>query len=237
MPAALTHANYPEKAEQFAALARELRHRAKLTLQELSNRCGLAVSTISKMENGQLSPSYETILRLADGLQVDVAELFTAHSSASVATGRRSITRKGHGHVHSSPQYRYEMMNGDLSRKAFVPLVTTIQARSVSDFRELPSHDGEEFIYVVSGEVEIYSDHYEPERLGPGDTCYLDSTMGHACISVSAQDAVVVWITTPNEGTDRMSPKAKPAGLSSQHAAPGRARRTTSPASKTKSRP
>lgn len=198
---------YKEKAEQLAGIARRLRRRAGLTLQEVGRRCGLSVSTLSKIENSQLSPSYETILRLANGLSVDVTELFSAESSVVMATGRRSVTRRGHGVRHVSPQYQYEMYSADLSRKQFIPLVTRITARRIEDFPQLPRHEGEEFIYVLSGAVELHTEHYEPVRLEPGDGCYLDSVMGHACISVGPGDAQILWISSRAGEVAQPAPK------------------------------
>jgi len=199
-PAPANDKSYLEKSESFALIVRALRQRASLTLQELSRRSGLAVSTISKIENGQLSPSYETILRLADGLQVDVAELFNTEPSVNAA-GRRSITRRGQGKVHPSPHYLYEMLCTDLSRKHIVPQVTRILARSVDEFGELPRHDGEEFVYVISGAIELYTEFYEPSRLDEGDAVYFDSTMGHALVSVGAGEATVLWVTARSDDT------------------------------------
>lgn len=191
--------SYSEEAQQFAVIVRRLRQQKDLTLQELSEHSGLAVSTLSKIENSQLSPTYETILRLADGLGVDVAELFSTSSGAASASGRRSITRRDTGVRHVSPQYQYEVYCSDLSRKHFIPWVTTITARSLKEFPELLSHDGEEFIYVLSGTVELNTEHYEPVRLEPGDGCYFDSTMRHACISVGDSAAKILWISSRSE--------------------------------------
>lgn len=187
---------YAQRAEQFSATVRELRQRAKATLQELADRSGLSPSTLSKIENGQLSPTYETLLRLADGLGIDIAELFSAESPADASNGRRSITRRGQGRLHITRQYQYEMYCADLFRKQFTPLLTKITARSLDDFPQLPRHAGEEFIYVLSGEVELHTEHYEPTRMQVGDGCYFDSSMGHACISTSKSDAVILWITS-----------------------------------------
>jgi transcriptional regulator with XRE-family HTH domain len=189
-------ATYSEKIERFAWVARELRRRAGLTLQDVSKASGLAVSTVSKMENGQLSPTYETILRLADGMGVDVSELFDVHLEAGVASSRRSVTRRGNGMVHSSPQYRYEMLSAELSRKAFLPFHATIKAHGIMQFPELPHHPGEEFFYVISGIVVLHTDHYEPVMLEPGDSCYFDSSMGHALVSATKEDAEVLWIVS-----------------------------------------
>lgn len=189
--------------DRCAHTLRALRQEAKATLNDLAIRSGLSASTLSKIENGRLSPTYETLLRLADGLRVDIAALFNAQapqSSSNASTCRRSITRRGNGHLHVTPQYEYEMFCSDLFRKQFTPLVTTITARSVNEFTRLPRHEGEEFVYVLSGEIELHTEHYEAARLCQGDGCYFDSAMGHACISVSHNDAVVLWIASSADG-------------------------------------
>jgi transcriptional regulator with XRE-family HTH domain len=182
-----------QSGDSLATVVRRLRREAGLTLQELGERCGLGASTISKIENKLISPTYDTILALADGLGVDVAELFSGRSSGTV-TGRRSLTRRNEGVRQKTPQYDYEMLCSDIARKQFIPLVTTIRAHSRTEFSELVSHAGEEFIYVLSGKVTLHTQHYEPLLLNPGDSCYFDSTMGHACVSASKEDAVILWV-------------------------------------------
>jgi transcriptional regulator with XRE-family HTH domain len=183
-----------------------------MTLSQLGEKCSLATSTISKIEQNQISPTYENILRLADGLQVDVAQLFS-REQATMATGRRSLTRAGQGAKLASPHYEYEMLCSELSRKQFIPLLTTIRARSLAEFPDFIRHEGEEFVFVLSGELDLMTEHYEPLRLNTGDSCYFDSTMGHAVLSAGEQDAVVLWVcsrvTLPTNGN---APDAPPAG-------------------------
>lgn len=193
-PALAPEAHYSRRSQQFSATVRELRRRANDTLQQLAERSGLSVATLSKIENGRLSPTYETLLRLADGLRVDIAQLFSSESS--VAKGRRSITRHGQGHLHAASQYEYEMLCADLFRKQFTPLIAKITARSIEEFPRLPCHNGEEFIYVLAGEVELHTEHHEPTRLRKGDSCYFDSSTPHACISIGRSPATVLWIAS-----------------------------------------
>ena len=180
------------------AIVKALRVRGGLTLTELAERADLAVSTISKIESGQLSPGYETIQRLAIGLEVDVAELFRPRVEP-VSTGRRGVTRKGQGVRHRSRHYDYEVLAADVSKKQFLPLVTTVKAHSVEQFGPLPSHEGEEFVYVISGSVTLHSEHYEPLTLGVGDSVYFDSRAGHALVSSGAEDARIVWISSDRD--------------------------------------
>lgn len=84
----------------------------------------------------------------------------------------------------------------DVFRKRFTPLVTTITARSLDDFPQLPRHEGE---------IQLHTENYEPTRLRQGDGCYFDSTIGHACVSVSRIDALVLWIASNVDGLSSRS--------------------------------
>lgn len=182
--------------EQVTALGRrvrELRRASGLTLQALGQDAELALSTLSKIENGQMSPTYEVILKLAHGLKVDVAQLFD-DSLKSAPLGRRSVTRKKMGATHETKQYVYEMLNSDLARRRFITLAVRVKAHTIEEFDRTLSHDGEEFIYVLSGAIRVYLEHYEPLDLAEGDSCYFDSTMAHACVSLSDEDATILWV-------------------------------------------
>jgi len=177
----------------IAAIVKTFRHNAKLTLNELAQRANVAASTISKIESGQLSPGYEIIVRLAQGLGIDVADMFRAPQH-NAATGRRGVTRRGCGVQYSTPNYAYQALVNDVSRKEFIPLLTTIKARERMSWNELPAHDGEEFVYVLKGAVRLFSEHYEPLDLDVGDCVYFDSRAGHALASIGEEDAEVMWI-------------------------------------------
>jgi transcriptional regulator with XRE-family HTH domain len=186
-----------------------LRQRAGLTLSELSKASGISASALSKIENGQMSPTYDTMIRLAKGLDVDMPELFGASPKEQI-NGRRVITRRGAGLVQRTPHYSYEMLCADITNKAFVPLLTTIHARSREDFGTLTRHEGEEFFYVMSGALLLYTEHYAPTRLEAGDCAYFDSRMGHALVSVSDEPAMVLWIATRVFGPLASDPLALP---------------------------
>ena len=98
---------------------------------------------------------------MADGLKVDVAELFSPKPNRMML-GRRSVTRAGQGAKLKSSQYDYEMLCADLSSKQFIPLLATLSAHSIQEFPHYISHEGEEFIYVLSGTVDLHTDIYEP---------------------------------------------------------------------------
>lgn len=188
------------EASPLGGIVRRLRQGKALTLKQASVRTGLAASTLSKIENGQISPTYDNIVRLAQGLGVEVSALFRPESGSDML-GRRAITRQGEGVAHSTPQYLYEMLCPELSSKRFIPIRATLRAHTQESFGAPIRHRGEEFVFVLSGEVEIQTEHYRPLRLGVGDSCYFDSTMAHALISCGAQDAEILWICSDDVET------------------------------------
>lgn len=195
-----TSDNLLQKHPSIGWTVHMLRKRASMTLNDLAVRAGISVSAVSKIENGQTSPTYDTILRLAVGLGVDIAVLFGSEVQGTV-NGRRVITRAGAGIVQSTPHYDYEMLCSDLATKAFTPLLTQVRARSVDEFAGgLQGHEGEEFFFVINGAVTLYTEHYAPALLMQGDSAYFDSGMAHALVSSSKEDAVILWIATRVHG-------------------------------------
>lgn len=174
---------------------RQLRQERGLTLGEAGRMTGLAPSTLSKIENDQMSPTFDVVQKLASGFDIDITELF-ASNRGEVATGRRSITLASGGRLMETPVYAHRLLATELTHKKILPFVTRIKARDLESFTSWSKHGGEEFLYVLEGKICFHTEHYEPAILGPGDSVYIDSTMRHACYSVSEEDAVVLWINT-----------------------------------------
>ena len=144
----------------------EIRRSRGLTLKELSARTGIPVSTLSKVQNNQATLSYENLVKLSVGLDVDVGEFFRLHPS-ELRTARRTIERKDPGRPGVDDRYSFEIL-----------------ATSLDEVGGLSRHDGEEFIYVLSGALKLCTEFYEPALLRAGDSAYLDSTMGHAYLAL-----------------------------------------------------
>ena len=174
---------------------RAQRNQLGWTLEQASQSTSLARSTLSKIENGLMSPTYDALIKLASGLKIDISELFEPTEKIS-GIGRRSISRKGTGQSHHTPFYDHILLCNAMSNKDMIPFKTKILARSFDDFDDWSRHTGEEFVYVLSGEVELFTEFYEPVRLGEGDAWYIDSRMGHRVISVSPENAEVLWVST-----------------------------------------
>jgi len=174
---------------------RDLRKAKGWTLDQAAAQAGLARSTLSKIENGQMSPTYDAVKKLAEGLKVSVPQLFTPAGRAQVS-GRMAVTKSGSGLGHVTATYEHELLAGSLTRKAMLPYRATIRARDMAEFDGWVRHEGEEFLYVLTGVIRLYTEFYEPVELRRGDCAYYDATMGHNVISMSDDDATILWVTS-----------------------------------------
>ncbi len=174
---------------------KKLRQERRWTLGEAGQHTGVAASTLSKIENDRMSPTFDVVQKLATGFDVSVIEFF-ANNTGLQASGRRSLTLAGTGRSIETQVYANQLLASDLVHKKIVPVLTRVKARSLEDFDELSSHDGEEFMFVLEGAVFFHTELYEPVHMQEGDSVYIDSGMQHACYSVSKEDALVLWMYT-----------------------------------------
>ena len=179
----------------LGARVRELRKARSWTLEQAATQAGLARSTLSKIENGQMSPTYDALKKLAVGLQISVPQLFTPPQREQV-NGRMAVTKTGQGALHATATYEHELLAETLTKKTMLPYRTRVRARSMDEFDGWVRHDGEEFLYVLTGVVRLYTEFYEPVDLRRGDSAYYDAAMGHNVVSVSPEDATILWVTS-----------------------------------------
>ena len=174
---------------------RELRKARDWTLEQATREAGLARSTLSKIENGQMSPTYDALKKLAVGLGIGVPQLFTPPKKEQVS-GRMVYTREGQGLHQATVTYEHELLAESLTKKKMLPYRARVRARSMDEFDGWVRHDGEEFLYVLTGVVTLYTEFYEPIEMRRGDSAYYDASMGHNVVSVSPEDATILWITS-----------------------------------------
>ncbi len=186
-----------KRDKQRYALGRRLksiRKKAGITLQEAGAKTGLAASSISKIENAQMSPTYDNLLRISAGYDVDIEELFGARTK-NIAKTRYTVTRRGEGQNVRTDEYDYEMLCSTISHKKITPMIASINRKSIGA-DGLTKHLGEEMLFVLSGRVELHLEHYDTIVLEVGDCAYFDSTMGHALVSKGDDEAKIFWAST-----------------------------------------
>ncbi|QQA44783.1 helix-turn-helix domain-containing protein [Pelagovum pacificum] len=194
----VTRSRGPDAAVQPLDLGervRGLRKERDWTLEQAAKKAGLARSTLSKIENGQMSPTYDALKKLATGLDISIPQLFTPPADSRV-NGRMSLTRTGEGAAHATTTYEHELLAESLSQKKMLPYHARIRARTFEEFDGWVRHDGEEFLYVLTGQIRLFTEFYEPVDMRRGDSAYYDAAMGHNVVSISPDDATILWVTS-----------------------------------------
>lgn len=190
------------EADGLGGVLRSIRAERKLTLADVSRMSGIALSTLAKMEKGQSPFSYDRLVRLTRGLEIDITTLFegvpaggAAARKAEAGTGRRrSITRAGGGHDIRTASYDYTYPAVDLLHKALTPMIVEARHRTIEEFGDLVRHPGEEFAVVMEGAIAFHTDSYAPELLRVGDSVYFDSGMGHAYLAAAPGRCVLLSV-------------------------------------------
>jgi transcriptional regulator with XRE-family HTH domain len=175
----------------FCQKLKSLRQKEGLTLDELARASGVSISTISKIENQQQKPGFETVLKISRALHVNFVHMLEPPVPAPPNLARRVVTRAGEAAIYESGSYIYAAHATELAHKTMVPLLMHIKTGTLPPPEEWSVHDGEEFAFVVEGEVELHTEQYAPVVLKKGDSCYFDSTMRHAYVAKSEGTVVL----------------------------------------------
>ena len=182
-------------------LLKTYRARKNWTLKEMSEQSGIPLSTLSKIEHDRLTLTYDKLLQLSQRLNIPISELFSENRGADPAiTGRRSIGRLEDAVRVETDSYDYYYLCTELRKKRMIPIVTRIRARSLAEFGDLVTHEGEEFIYVLDGSIEVHTEYYDPVVLEAGQSIYIDSQMGHAYLAHGdTEEATVLGVCSSDD--------------------------------------
>ena len=175
---------------QVGARLRAIRKSQKLTLKQLSERSGVALSTLSKMELAQVSVSYEKLAAAARALSTDIAQLFSPpreHNDLLQPTVVSSPLDNTAGY--STGNYDYHPMAGDFPGRRMEPMYVRVFARELSQFDDYIRHAGQEFALVLAGRVRIQFETGESISIGVRETAYFNSGVGHIYLSESEDGA------------------------------------------------
>lgn len=179
--------------EEVGKRLRAIRKARKRTLQMLSAESGIAVSTISKMELGQIAVSYEKFGAIARALQVDPSRLFDA-AATDPSEPHPTVVKSYVSSEYISENYRYRMLAGDYPGKKMTPMLGLVVSRERQQFTDYVRHPGEEFVMVLSGSVKIEFETGEAIELKRNESAYFNSGVGHIYLSVGRGDAQIIVV-------------------------------------------
>ncbi len=174
-----------------------LRERAGLTLQQLADRTGYTSALLNQVENHLVSPPLGSLGTIAHALEVSIGELWGEWAREPFALVRRDDRRQASRFASKegvSYGYAYQSLGFGKKNRHLEPFVVTLEPPTVAN-RRASVHDGEEFLFVLSGRVEVTLSGHS-DVLEPGDSIQYDATLPHLVRCAGdepAQILAVIW--------------------------------------------
>lgn len=164
----------------------------KMSLDQFSGISGIDKKKLQDIEDQKILPDLGTIVKLSKALRIGTSFLLGQESGYSYSVvrkeERRDIKRFSTG-TSERPNYHYQSLASGIKDKHMETFLVTLAPGSGSD--ELSSHDGEEFIVIVTGSIRVVLGNKE-ETLSEGDSIYYLSTIPHNVVNVSKTDNAVI---------------------------------------------
>ena len=176
--------------ESLPALIKEKRKQLGMTLQELADKADLSPGFLSQAERGQTTPSLVSILKLVDALEVDISYFVTPPEPDSLLRRADEAVR-----IEVDSPFSYYRVDGEVRNKK----MTVILVEAPPHATTAPvtrGEQGEEFIYVLSGELHIQIDD-KVFDLRAGDSVHLDAQSQRAISNITDSTYRCLWIVTP----------------------------------------
>jgi len=186
----------------IGAALRSRRQALGLSLRDLSRQTGLSIGFLSLVERGRSSPAITSFSNIARALNIELSQLFPEAERKIEAESKPKncyapyVHRTGEGSqvAFLSGQRTYEFLAPRGVGMVLEPLLVTVHPGKTLD--EPFAHEGEEFAYVLSGEMVYVVDDVE-YRLSPGDSIYVRSTVPHALRNDTDKPVTALWVVTP----------------------------------------
>lgn len=183
-------ANESGRARDVGEVIRDKRRRSGLTLREVSKVTGLSPSYISAIERSLAHPSLSILSRLAAVFDTNVLTLmgdsYRAHEDPVVRATERRVLDSDDGIV---------IEDMSTSGNDLEPIIITVSPGAGT--KGPLSHEGEEFLFVLSGQLTIKLDGAIDYVLNPGDSMAYNSTRSHQFGNEGDEDVSVIWVNTP----------------------------------------
>ncbi len=176
---------------------RALRDEHDLSARALAEKSGLAVNTLSLIENGKTSPSVSTLQQLAFALDVPITAFFETDAPknkvAYIKAERRPRAAFAHGTL--------EDLGAGLSHRAVEPFVVTLEPHMGSG-PDTIVHTGYEFVYCIEGRI-VYTIEEHTYLLEPGDSLLFESHLPHRWQNVDTRTSRAILVFYPTDERDR----------------------------------
>lgn len=172
------------KALRIGARIRKLRQHCGYSLAQLAKVSSISEATLSRAENEQTALSTQHLYTLSCVLNVEITTFFTPDTTM-MFKGARAVSPAREREFTDFKYFDAAVLCTELENKHMLPAVNIIKAKTEQQAGGLASHNGEEFLYVIQGEILLLTEAYKPLLLTLGDCIYFDASMAHCYVNHS----------------------------------------------------
>ena len=179
---------------QFGDKIRAVREKKEYTLKYLAEKAGVSDSLISQIERNKVSPAIETLLNIAEALDIDLEYLFSDYKRSKNV----SISRKGARKTVAMNGVVYEQVSRTTNEKekfaleSFIIKIPKGQKSGSSEY----GHTGKEMGYILGGRAEFITGN-DSYILESGDGISFDSDIPHILKNIGEEELTAFWAITP----------------------------------------
>ena len=175
-------------------IIKKFRKDRRMTLTELSRKSGVAIATLSRMENGIMTGTLDSHTNICKALEITLSQLYKDLSYPKETIDVQTSDRKPDVFVHDKSATS-EMLVAKVLSKKMMPVLITIQRNGVTDTEETKP-GVERFVYVLQGKISVrLGDENYP--LSQGNTIYFDSSTMHSFKNIGPDEARLIVVTSP----------------------------------------
>jgi transcriptional regulator with XRE-family HTH domain len=171
-------------------LARESRG---LTLKDICNRTGISLYALKRVESNEFTPPLGQLIKLGKALDMKMGYFISPGVDRPVVVvrsdERRPVSRYGEKQS-AQYGYYYESLASQKANRVMEPFIVTLVP---SKKEELSTHDGQEFLFVLSGKMKVRVGVQE-EILEAGDAVYYDSNKPHYVGTVGKKKTTILAV-------------------------------------------
>jgi len=176
---------------------RHLREAQDMTVEELAEASQSNLELIQQLENGALVPSLTPLLKIARALGVRLGTFLDDMPQSGPVVVKAGLSENvvrfsGKTERPKKSALEFYSLASDKADRHMEPFIIDIHP-SPEESHKLSSHEGEEFIYVLSGEIEIFYGK-DVHRLSVGDSIYYDSIVPHDVHATGKEDALIMAV-------------------------------------------
>ena len=183
---------------KVGAKIKGLRETKNLSIEEIAERSGLTVEQIDSIENDVNLPSLGPLIKIARALGVRLGTFMDDNDALGPVVCRAADREKdnsisfSNGAIDARKHMEYHPLAQQKAGRHMEPFVIDINPEDSPEF-QLSAHEGEEFIYVMQGEVEIVYGK-ETYKLGEGDSIFYDSIVKHHVHGAPGKSAKILAV-------------------------------------------